>query len=102
MIPLTPATRSPRSTTVRRSVAFGLLAAMAAAAPACAPGGSAMSGGDDPGSLADGVRVCAGSSTVPGIDVSVHNGHIDWTKVKGSGQKFAIARVSDGLNHPDT
>jgi lysozyme len=60
-----------------------------------------MTGGDDPGSLQDDVRVCAGASTVPGIDVSVHNGHIDWTKVKGSGQKFAVARVSDGLHFPD-
>lgn len=81
---------------------FGVLAALAAAFPACSPGGSAMSGGDHTGSLDDAVRVCPGASTVPGIDVSVHNGHIDWNQVKGSGQAFAIARVSDGLHHHDT
>jgi len=47
-------------------------------------------------------RVCEGPTTVPGIDVSYYQGTIDFSKVKAAGYKFAIARVSDGLNYPDT
>lgn len=48
------------------------------------------------------LNVCAGPTTVPGIDVSYYQGNIDFTKVKGAGHKFVIARVSDGLNYPDS
>ncbi len=45
--------------------------------------------------------VCPGPSTVPGIDVSVWQGAINWGAVGSSGQKFAIARVSYGISTQD-
>jgi lysozyme len=47
------------------------------------------------------VTVCAGGSTVEGVDVSEFQGSIDWNAVHGSGRGFAIARVSDGTGHSD-
>jgi len=46
-------------------------------------------------------RVCAKGTTTKGIDVSYYQGVVDWDKVKTSGQIFAFARVSDGINTPD-
>lgn len=37
-----------------------------------------------------------------GVDVSDHQGQIDWGKAAASGLSFAIVRVSDGLQHPDS
>lgn len=47
------------------------------------------------------LKVCAGKSTVAGIDVSYYQGAIDWAAVKKSGKAFAIARVSDGTGFID-
>jgi lysozyme len=47
------------------------------------------------------VTVCAGGSTVQGIDVSEFQGSINWSSVHASGRGFAIARVSDGTGHSD-
>jgi lysozyme len=78
-----------------------LLAGAALVIAACAPE-SATSDGDNTGIQDDQIRVCAGGPTVKGIDISVHNGHIDWAKVKASGRGFAVARVSDGMHYPDS
>ncbi|CAN5388302.1 hypothetical protein BH11MYX1_BH11MYX1_01460 [soil metagenome] len=48
------------------------------------------------------VTVCATGSTIKGIDVSVFQGTIDWAKAKADGVVYAIIRVSDGLNTPDS
>ena len=48
------------------------------------------------------LRVCSGSSTVEGIDVSYYQGAVDWPAVKRAGKVFAIARVSDGTRVRDT
>ena len=48
------------------------------------------------------LSVCAAGPTVKGVDVSVYQATVDWAKVKAAGNVFAIARVSDGLTHPDT
>jgi lysozyme len=48
------------------------------------------------------VTVCAGSSTVEGIDVSYYQGTINWSQVAAAGKKFAVIRVSDGTTTPDT
>ncbi|WP_185732501.1 GH25 family lysozyme [Burkholderia sp. Bp8963] len=45
--------------------------------------------------------VCAGSTTLQGVDVSSYQGTIDWNAVAASGRQFAYARVSDGAT-PDT
>ncbi len=47
------------------------------------------------------VTVCAGGTTVEGVDVSEFQGSINWGQVKASGRDFAIARVSDGTGHLD-
>jgi lysozyme len=44
--------------------------------------------------------VCAGASTVEGIDVSSFDGTIDWTAVAAS-KGFAFARMSDGTGFVD-
>ena len=56
---------------------------------------------DGASSTSDALTVCATGATVPGIDVSKWDGNVDWTAVAGSGQKFGIARVSDGTTYPD-
>jgi lysozyme len=48
------------------------------------------------------LRVCADGAIVEGIDVSYYQGTVNWTDVKQAGKLFAIVRVSDGLNYPDT
>jgi lysozyme len=67
---------------------------------AAAGGGAACGGnptGDGPvGHSAEAVTVCAGASTVKGIDVSSYQDTVDWTTAKGTGLAFAIARISDG------
>ena len=45
--------------------------------------------------------ICPKGSTVHGIDVSAYQGTVNWAAVKGAGQRFAIARVSDGVNYID-
>lgn len=46
--------------------------------------------------------VCGSGPTVKGIDVSVYQGTIDWNRVKADGVVYAMIRVSDGLNSPDS
>lgn len=48
------------------------------------------------------VKVCPGATLLDGIDVSVYQGTIDWTKVKAADITFAFIRVSDGLPPIDT
>lgn len=47
------------------------------------------------------LRKCATGTTVTGVDVSAYQGAVEWSRVKSSGQVFAFARISDGLNYPD-
>lgn len=41
------------------------------------------------------------ASYARGIDVSEYEGTINWPRVAANGVSFAIARVSDGVQHPD-
>jgi len=52
--------------------------------------------GDGPFGEAEEASVCATGSVVKGVDVSVYQGSINWSTVKGAGIDFAIARISDG------
>jgi len=66
--------------------------------------GSTLSAADkQPGDEGDNLRtrVCASGATTFGIDVSYHNGTINWTSVKNAGAKYAFIRVSDGNNTHD-
>ena len=49
-----------------------------------------------------GLTICAQGPVLEGVDVSQYQGRIDWTAAQGAGLAFAIARVSDGLDYPDT
>src|ERR1700722_14413445 len=61
--------------------------------------GCAMQAGDEPvGRTSFASTVCATGSTVNGVDVSVYQGTVNWTSVKGAGLDFAIARISDGTD----
>jgi len=57
---------------------------------------------DSTGESQDEVRVCPGATTVEGIDVSYYQKTINWPQVKASGVQFAVTRISDGLNFPDS
>jgi len=46
--------------------------------------------------------VCGTGPTVKGMDVSVYQGTINWAQAKADGIQYAIIRVSDGLNSPDS
>lgn len=52
------------------------------------PYGAADFGYDENGYLA-----CLAGESIPGIDVSSHQGTIDWPKVKAAGMEFALVRV---------
>src|SRR5215831_6660124 len=45
--------------------------------------------------------VCPTGPTVEGIDVSVYQGAIDWSRVAAAGVEFAYIRVGDGLRPVD-
>ena len=48
------------------------------------------------------LTVCATGKVVKGVDVSVYQGTVDWSKVKAAGMAFGIARVSDGTGTLDS
>jgi lysozyme len=54
------------------------------------------------GSGAAALKTCAAGATIKGVDVSYYQGNVSWSQVKAAGHAFAIVRVSDGLNYPDT
>ncbi len=41
------------------------------------------------------------AGALPGIDVSHHQGSIDWSQVGGSGTRFAIAKATEGRTYVD-
>lgn len=41
----------------------------------------------------DGYLTCISGNSIPGIDVSSHQGIVDWPKVKAAGMEFAFIRV---------
>lgn len=54
----------------------------------------------------DGYLTCLSGESLPGIDVSHHQGDIDWSAVKAAGMEFAMIRVGyrgyeDGVIHAD-
>ena len=64
--------------------------------------GGCVAPGPSTGTLSEEVRVCPTGPVVEGIDVSVYQGTIDWTKVKAAGIQFAYIRVSDGTGSHDS
>ena len=47
------------------------------------------------------IPVCAGPSTMEGVDVSQVTGTVNWKQVRASGRTFAYARATNGLNFVD-
>jgi MYXO-CTERM domain-containing protein len=83
----------------RRAAAAAGAGALALAATACGDATSPTEKEDEKVAVAyEGVTVCAGGPTVPGIDVSDWQGDIDWAAAAGSGLTFAISRISDGTH----
>ena len=87
-----------------RAVVLGcaLLACGGLGSTGCSSGEPEAPSSECTGETAAALRTCAAGPTLKGIDVSYYQGTVDWTKVKGAGQSFAIVRVSDGVNYPDS
>ena len=64
--------------------------------------GPEVQGETVPSEVTEALRVCPSGPTVEGIDVSYYQGTIDWNGVKAAGIRFAVTRISDGLNFSDT
>ena len=79
----------------------GLLLLGACAALAACSGNTASQGVCDTSEALGVESVCAGSTTLKGIDVSTYQGAVNWSSVKSSGIQFAFARISDGTANPD-
>ncbi len=86
-----PLARAPRPSVLRRPSRPGR-AASALAAIALA-GALIVAGGRPAGAVP--------GTMLPGIDVSHHNGTIDWGEVKDAGMKFAFAKASEGTTFVD-
>lgn len=80
-----------------------LLAAAGSAKPAVAlqGRGSAGSSGTAGVSGPPSVEFAPPPNSLPGIDVSHWQGTIDWAKVAGDGQRFVIAKATDGQTFVD-
>lgn len=79
-----------------------LLGTLALGLWGCATDAGTANAGYGADTTAEEVRVCGSGTRLPGIDVSVYQGHVDWNRVAGSGIRFGFARVGDGLGHDDT
>jgi lysozyme len=79
------------------------VSAVLAAGPAMAQEGpgSAGSAGDAAVSFAPAVAAQPPPGSLPGIDVSHHQDAIDWAQVAASGQRFAIAKATEGRTFVD-
>ncbi|MBF0443084.1 MAG: hypothetical protein HQK54_14345 [Oligoflexales bacterium] len=55
----------------------------------------------DESSDLNGIRRCYDGDTTQGVDISYVQGNVDWNAVAASGRRFAIARISDGVNTMD-
>lgn len=95
--PIPPSRTNARAPLRRRAaLRTALGVAVLAASPACEPLET-----DRLGSSRAALDVCAGADTVLGVDVSYYQGAVDFDELAGGGFGFAIARISDGIDHPD-
>ncbi len=67
------------------------------AAPAAAAEGSGYAGWSIHAPVRQHVAAEPPPGAIPGIDVSRHQGTIDWAQVAASGQRFVIAKATEGL-----
>ncbi len=83
-----------------RTLKTAALIAVAFAAAACSSESPSPSH-ECEGATSEALHRCAAGPTLQGIDVSVYQGTVSWSRVKKSGRTFAFARVSDGTTHHD-
>ena len=62
---------------------------------ACGAPGEPLGTADEP------LKVCAGNTTLQGIDVSHFDGTVDWAQVKASGRAFAFVKATEGTGFVD-
>lgn len=85
---------------MKASLRIGLLGAIVTALSCSAPEpGSEV---DPTGEQGFEAKVCAGTNTVEGIDVSHYQPNVDWAQVKASGREFAFIKASEGTGYTDT
>ena len=89
--------KQARSTPLTRLASLALLLAV----PACAPDSGLDDDWEEAAEAEGALRVCADGATTEGIDVSYHQGTIDWAKVATTKAKFAIVRASYGSGFTD-
>lgn len=91
----------------RRRPAAAVLAALATlsiwlpTSAAAAPGGGYAGASGDAGAPGPSGRTAQPFGALPGIDVSHHQDLIDWAQVAASGQRFAIAKATEGRSFVD-
>ena len=91
-----------RRRSIGRVLSFTFLFLLSAAVPAVASGGPGDAGSSgDAGAPGAPVETAQPAGALPGIDVSHHQGVIDWSQVAGSGQRFAIAKATEGRTFVD-
>ncbi len=73
----------------------------ASAPPAAAAEGSGYAGWSVHAPIRQHVRAEPPPGAIPGIDVSRYQGTIDWAQVAASGQRFVIAKATEGLSYVD-
>jgi lysozyme len=72
---------------------------VASAAAGCAPGAAPPA--ERLGSQDEAIRQCPRRAGVRGVDVSYHQGAVDWPAARAGGVAFAFARVADGRDLVD-
>ncbi|MGZ8605402.1 MAG: glycoside hydrolase family 25 protein, partial [Actinomycetota bacterium] len=91
--------RARRRTAVVLLLAVALVLPVTAAVADGGPGHAGSSGDADTPGPSRAVAQPAGA--LPGIDVSHHQDTIDWARVAASGQRFAIAKATEGQTFVD-
>jgi GH25 family lysozyme M1 (1,4-beta-N-acetylmuramidase) len=71
------------------------------AAPASASGGPGDAGSSGDAGTPGPAITAQPVGALPGIDVSHHQGLIDWSQVAGAGKRFAIAKATEGRSFID-
>lgn len=74
---------------------------LASALAACAPPRVERERACDTSDTGEAVKQCPRGQTVRGVDVSYHQGRVDWPAARAGGVAFGFARVSDGSTFVD-
>jgi len=92
---------SLRCALISAAVLIGMAAAVPAAADETEPNGRASAGRAPQSPEASSTLAVPPGYPVTGVDVSNHQGVINWPAVAASGQKFMYAKASEGVHYTD-